>query len=147
MCKLFSPIELKQDYVCGLISFDSYHTIPNVDEENNLFHFGSSVFEIPVGTYELGDIVEKITNTYEPLNRGFINIKANPNTFRTEIMSYLWEVNFNKKALTYLLKHSRVLLIRLYLYVLKPSSKSWWHRSQQIQIEKKEHFFGHFFGS
>lgn len=93
----FPPIELTQDYVCGLISFDSYHTIPNVDKENNLFHIGKMAVEIPIGTYEMDDIVEIITNKYEPLNQGFIDIKANPNTFRTEIMSSREEVNFNKE--------------------------------------------------
>ena len=93
----FPPMELKQDYVCGLISFDSYNIISNVDEENNLFHIGDEVIQIPVGTYEFSDIAEKITTIYEPLNRGFINIKANSNTLQTEIYSSNEKVFFDKE--------------------------------------------------
>ena len=31
-------IQLKESYLCGLISFDTYHSIPNVYVENNIFH-------------------------------------------------------------------------------------------------------------
>jgi len=37
----FFPIELDQNYQCGLISLDTYNSIPNVDVENNLFHIGN----------------------------------------------------------------------------------------------------------
>lgn len=40
----FPPIELDDsDYVCGLVDFQTYNTIPNVDNLNNFFHFGSGV--------------------------------------------------------------------------------------------------------
>lgn len=37
----FPSIDLSGgDYVCGLIDFQTFNSIPNVDETNNLFHFG-----------------------------------------------------------------------------------------------------------
>lgn len=93
----FPPIELKQDYVCGLISFDSYHTIPNVDVENNLFHIGDKIIEIPIGSYELKDISTKITDEYESYSLGFVNIKANYNTLQTEIYTSREPIYFDKE--------------------------------------------------
>lgn len=38
----FPPIDLNDgDYVCGLIDFQTFNTIPNVDESNNMFYYGS----------------------------------------------------------------------------------------------------------
>lgn len=37
----YPPIELDGEYVCGLIDFQTYNTIPNVDNSNNCFHFGN----------------------------------------------------------------------------------------------------------
>ncbi|CAH0562751.1 unnamed protein product [Brassicogethes aeneus] len=56
--KLYPPIILNDDeqYELGLINLATYHTIANVDETNNLFHFENKVFEIPVGTYEVEDL-------------------------------------------------------------------------------------------
>lgn len=37
----FPSIDLSGgDYVCGLIDFQTFNSIPNVDETNNAFHFG-----------------------------------------------------------------------------------------------------------
>lgn len=57
----FPPIMLEPNYVCGLISFDTYHSIPTVDNENNLFHIGNHVMEIPIGSYEFSDIAHFLT--------------------------------------------------------------------------------------
>lgn len=36
----FPPIDISDgDYVCGLIDFQTFNAVPNVDETNNLFHF------------------------------------------------------------------------------------------------------------
>lgn len=38
----FPPIDLSDgDYVCGLIDFQTFNSIPNVDETNNLFYYGN----------------------------------------------------------------------------------------------------------
>lgn len=39
----FPPIDISDgDYVCGLIDFQTFNAIPNIDEKNNLFHFNVS---------------------------------------------------------------------------------------------------------
>lgn len=94
----FPPIELDQNYVCGLISFDTYHSIPNVDITNNLFHIGNHVIEVPVGSYELSDISEFITTKYHQLNeKGILKIQANYNTLQTYINSTIDPIYFNKE--------------------------------------------------
>jgi len=83
--QIYPPIDLSNGrYALGLISFSSYHTIPNIDETNNKFIFQFSVgkdestnngagkniinkltdedeskwqiIEIPTGSYEIKDI-------------------------------------------------------------------------------------------
>ena len=36
----FPPTQLKKPYLCGLISYDTHHSFPNVDVENNIFPIG-----------------------------------------------------------------------------------------------------------
>lgn len=94
----FPPIVFDKNYVCGLISFDSYHTIPNVDEKNNLFHIGDYIIEIPVGSYEFSDIVDIITDKYKDLtDEGDLYINENFNTFETSIKSTIHPIYFNKE--------------------------------------------------
>lgn len=39
----FPPIDISDgEYACGLIDFQTFNAIPNVDESNNLFHFESN---------------------------------------------------------------------------------------------------------
>lgn len=49
----FPPIELTDgEYVCGLIDFQTFNSIPNVDESNNQFHYiGEGT--IPLNSYEI----------------------------------------------------------------------------------------------
>ncbi|KYQ48103.1 hypothetical protein ALC60_12865 [Trachymyrmex zeteki] len=57
----FPTIDLSDDvYELGLMIFETYHTIPNVNESNNKFHFGKDDAEIiiPEGSYEVRDINE-----------------------------------------------------------------------------------------
>jgi len=50
----FPPIELTNgEYECALIDFHMYNSIPNVDINNNLFHIGDKVIQLPIGSYEL----------------------------------------------------------------------------------------------
>ena len=84
----FPPLYLNQDYVCGLIDFQTYNSIPNVDERNNLLHIGSHVIEIPTGSYEIDDIQTFIKSKLErkklPIS---MKIKANNNTLKCEVRS------------------------------------------------------------
>lgn len=100
----FPPIELNQHYVCGLISLDTYNSIPNVDIENNRFHIGEHIIEIPIGSYEINDISELLANEYEnkeKLNKsekvGNLIINPNYNTLQTEIISDKDIIYFNKE--------------------------------------------------
>ena len=57
----FPSIDLSDgDYELGLVIFETYHTIPNVNESNNKFYFGKDDAEItiPEGSYEVRDINE-----------------------------------------------------------------------------------------
>ena len=57
----FPAIDLSDgDYELGLAIFETYHTIPNVNESNNKFYFTKDDVEltIPKGLYEVRDINE-----------------------------------------------------------------------------------------
>lgn len=94
----FPPIELTDDYECCLTDFHSYNSIPNVDSDNNLFHIGDKIIEIPVGSYELHDIADYIITQYKLLefNKSIL-IEANNNTLQIEITSSHETVFFNRK--------------------------------------------------
>lgn len=84
----FPPIELSDEYECCLTDFHSYNSIPNVDYDNNLFHIGDKVIEIPIGSYELQDIADYIIEQYKHQNaKRSIIIEANNNTLQIEITS------------------------------------------------------------
>ena len=94
----FSPIQLNEPYLCGLISCDTYHSIPNVDVQNNIFHIGDYKIEIPIGSYEISDISDLITSKYYSLNpKGQLRIEANYNTLQTFIKSSLNTIYFDRE--------------------------------------------------
>lgn len=100
LSSIFSPpIELGDDeYECCLVDFQSYNSIPNVDHDNNLFHIGDKIIEIPIGSYELQDIVDYITEEYKAQNYNkSIRIEANNNTLQIEIISSHERIFFNQK--------------------------------------------------
>lgn len=85
----FPPIELEGQYECCLIDFHMYNSIPNVDSENNLFHIGDFIIEIPVGSYELSDITDIIMDKIKE-NNGIhtdLSIESNNNTLQVYIHS------------------------------------------------------------
>lgn len=54
----YPPIELNDDYVCGLVDFQSFMTIPNVNLSNNTIYYHVK-FEIqmqPKRCYTLSEI-------------------------------------------------------------------------------------------
>lgn len=75
--KYFPPIELDKNcqYVCGLVNFETYNTIPNVDIYNNQFHFIKTekrmekgqpiVITLTRGLYNVNDICQTITTLFE----------------------------------------------------------------------------------
>lgn len=92
----FPPIELPTNYVCGLIDFVAFNSIPNVDVYNNLFHIGNHVITIPVGSYELEDIDFFLNSSLRDIDESiYLIIEANNNTLKTEITSSM-DIDFSQ---------------------------------------------------
>ena len=100
----FPPIVLKSNYyVCGLIDFQTYNSIPNVDEFNNLLHVGDNVITFPIGSYEIEDINNLIQTKIIEINKNKksgskkseIKLKANNNTLKCEVISSE-DIDFSK---------------------------------------------------
>lgn len=91
--RYFPPIELNENrnYSIGLTHFVVYNSVPNIEEGNNLFHFGEETIEIPIGSYE----IEDIENYLKQKLRNEISLKANHNTLRCEIQGSK-EIDFTK---------------------------------------------------
>ena len=64
----FPLIVLESDYFWGLVSFDTYRSIPNIDFENNLFHIGNRIIQITVGSYEFSNLADFLIRKYKELN-------------------------------------------------------------------------------
>lgn len=100
----YPPIQLNVDkqYGLGLIGFYSYHSIFNVDENNNRFCYRNTTtgtpvtVEIPPGAYEIDEIYKALLNIMgidiENAKKVFI-LRANNNTLKCEIWSKL-EIDF-----------------------------------------------------
>lgn len=89
----FPPIELNKDseYECGLINFQTFQTIPNIDGENNKFFIGGKEVTIPTGAYEI-EAINAYLRTQLDKNISF----RNKNTFHSEIISNL-PIDFTKR--------------------------------------------------
>lgn len=99
----FPPIELDEryQYECGLVDFQSFNCIPNVDEKNNTIVFeelygetevinnteasGSTEITIPTGSWEISDIAIFIQSKL-PRNI-FFSLFVQKNTLKCEIES------------------------------------------------------------
>lgn len=89
----FHPeIELddRYSYSCCLLDFYTYNFIPNIDENNNKFHYftdiigPTQVIELPKGSYELADIGAYLKDELE--RRGIkFHFAANPKTMKSFI--------------------------------------------------------------
>lgn len=99
----FHPeIELdeKENYSCCLLDFNTYNTIPNIHSKNNQFQYyvrekyqiskqkndagdiiDVNMVELPIGSYELTDIAEYLSNTLRRLGKN-IKLTANKNTMK-----------------------------------------------------------------
>lgn len=87
----FPPIDLSDgQYVCGLVDLQTYNSIPNVNDSNNVFEFGmdgepSIKIIIPNGTYEVEDLAQYIQKQMDHHGEQF-TLKANKNTLICEII-------------------------------------------------------------
>lgn len=80
------------NYSCCLLDFYSYNSIPNVHEKNNKFYYstgetpGFEIMMIPVGSYEVSEIVSILTEFFDSKKIRFC-IVANVNTMKCKIES------------------------------------------------------------
>lgn len=85
----FPPIELDRNasYVIGLVDFQTYNSIPNVDESNNKFHYGEDkIIVIPEGAYEIEDLERYISKQLRADNADIVfQLTPNINTLKCEI--------------------------------------------------------------
>ena len=87
----FPPIELNDrnaSYVIGLVDFQTYNSIPNVDETNNKFYFGhdEQVIVIPEGAYEIEDLEHYISKQLKAVDPGIVfKLVPNVNTLKCEL--------------------------------------------------------------
>ncbi|CAH1115875.1 unnamed protein product [Psylliodes chrysocephalus] len=80
------------DYEIGLVSFNSFTTIPNIDESNNLFVWGDknklNEFKVPVGAYELDDLISVLKKHMNDKDKNAkIDIIPDINTSKISISS------------------------------------------------------------
>lgn len=60
----FPAIDLSDgNYVCGLIDFQTFNSIPNVDETNNFFYYGSEGYKAAGKTNELNGVDAPLIET------------------------------------------------------------------------------------
>lgn len=76
-------------YAIGLLSFDSYHTIPNIDAGNNKFRVledgkPSLVLEIPNGGYDIKSLTSEIQRLIRPHS---FQITVHENTSKIDVLS------------------------------------------------------------
>lgn len=90
------PIYLEDDfdYVIGLVNFETFNVIPNIDETNNKFTYGDITTTIPVGAYEIDDLNEYLQKIIEPPNN--IHIIANRNTSTVKIKANV-DIDFSSE--------------------------------------------------
>lgn len=90
------PIYLNdnEEYEIGLINFESFNVIPNIDETNNQFIFHNSSLTIPTGAYEIKDLVTYIKKNVPSSVR--ISIEPNRNNSTVSILSNV-KIDFTPK--------------------------------------------------
>lgn len=80
----YSPtLQLEGDYECALLSLSTFNSIPNIDKNNNKFHYDDNkVIEIPEGAYELQDICDFLQNNIRGCD---LKLTCNNNTLKIEL--------------------------------------------------------------
>lgn len=77
------PVLLDDSYECGLLYFSTFNSIPNIDENNNIFAYGKGKsIKIPNGTYDLIDLTEYLKNEIKDCQ---LEIKSNNNTLKCSL--------------------------------------------------------------
>lgn len=87
VCSIFPPLKVSSNAVIGLTQFQTYNSIPNVDQTNNRFTYQDDKTKewidifLDEGTYELHDIESFLKSK---LGDEAISIKPNANTLKCE---------------------------------------------------------------
>lgn len=95
----YEGIRLNGPYEVCLKSFVTYNNIPNITESNNQFIVVNAkipaqyVIRLPVGTYEVYEIIELLMKDPIIVDSG-TSIKLNKNTFQIEIKSETYDIDF-----------------------------------------------------
>lgn len=84
--RFFPPIKLlpEKNYVLGLIEILTFHSIPNIDERNNIIKVDGNEVKIPTGSYEIEDISSYLKEEFSALGLTF-SLEANNNTLQSVI--------------------------------------------------------------
>lgn len=86
-------LDEESEYFCALLDLTTYHSIPNINDNNNLFHYFIErenvprvldYIKIPTGSYEAAEILEYIKTELKTKKIEF-NYKINKNTLKTLI--------------------------------------------------------------
>lgn len=91
-CEFFPPIDLKGDYVLGLVDFLSYNSIPNVTEDNNKITYKNKEYKLPKGAYE----VKAIEKWLQENVSNDISLKVNMSVLKIDIKAPE-AINFTSK--------------------------------------------------
>lgn len=99
----FNPpiyLEDEKQYYLGLADFETFMSIPNIDQNNNKVYIADKIITIPEGTYDIADIEKfikiEIRNVFENEKIVF-SLKPNTNTLKCHIFCNK-EVNFLKEG-------------------------------------------------
>lgn len=90
----YPPLQLAEDkeHVLGLISLETYNSIPNIDSRSNVFACSKKKIVFPTGSYEIDDIEEYLKRE---LGEGNVSLVANNNTLRCEL-TCKYEIDFTQ---------------------------------------------------
>lgn len=93
-------LDERYNYSCSLLDFYTYHSIPNVHENNNVFHYSLDKhgpweeIVIPVGSYEVKTITDIINRRLEEKKIKFY-LQANVNTLKCKLEGEIY-LDFTK---------------------------------------------------
>ena len=109
----------ERNYVLALVHLLTFHSIPNIDVDNNKFYYDNKEITIPTGVYEIKDI-----ESFLKKNNINIEITMNPNTLKSYVFcnkkidftqknTIARLLGFNKRILEANVKHESDMTVHL----------------------------------